>query len=365
MVLNSNKLDAIKSEFPKYLLDKELLNKVLDVYISILKHIEDELDFKVNYAELEAFSEDIYYIFKIVEKMGYLRDDLGIEQIQSNLLRNMDDIDKFNLSLFKRNRSTPAGIKFLYNMMKKTGMFGPFSNLNAPINVIYNENQLRTARIETDIPKALYYKTIGYSTHPLGYALDIFNIIYYQFTDQVLLKKTYKNPVVKVNCSDSQGNLTTVFNPLEAPHNYEIVNHFSNSNGTTLQVNIEFSNGYKLIKQFNGDIVLYDDDGNLETTYPGINCALYFNPGTVTLQSRVKDTFVATSEVINTDQVNNKKDNVVTLDGGFLFDDGHLFDGGDVNYVYAKDKFNIEFAIVNTASFDEVGVVFDDGHNFG
>jgi len=259
-------------ENPLNLLDTDfLIKKYEDTSNTRFDDVRREI-FKIHLQEIfQTFeeigdSEEIYNKFKsIYESLNVSTDDL---KIVADIDKSIDSQYLDASKSFKTKKGTRSGFFFVYDIINKAGIQA--INADEFFNLIEgtaeNPNTPYEYTVETSLYKEVFQKTVVPLAHPVGFNWNFIRLLFLTMEDYFGLEQIKTLGETSLTC---YGSGETTINQVEIVKSgvYGSVKDFliSENQDKQEQVIIDYNpldgskgNGLRLLKDFNGSVVLYD-----------------------------------------------------------------------------------------------------------
>jgi hypothetical protein len=261
----------------------EAIDENMPTAVDISK-IADSKNPEIKNELLKTYLENITFAFKkaitddtVVKRLTKAYNDLGMQYVpisENSLFQKVNISEYFSTSKgFKQSKGKATGIEYAYNLLRKMNI-QPLDNSEETIDPIFsvkegtekNPNEPFTFIVTGSLYKEIYEASVKPIAHPVGFGYLYYRLMQLNFIDYIDLYISYKNVVIKVNCSsgtsDDYSNIPVISIDKET-------DEYSN-----LKITIVFSDNTKLIKDFSGLITLYKIDNTIIKQYSS-GCSLF------------------------------------------------------------------------------------------
>ena len=258
----TNALDALSANYPKakYI---SLLTEITNLIIST------ENDFNISFYTEEANNAD-------GQSLGG-----SIANISSDTLKEY----LYTAKAFKQRKGTLSALKYGYNIIRQSGVqeVGTTSAVNDTLfNVEYgtieNPSEPFYFRITGSLIPEVYENAVVPIVHPLGFGYDYIRLMKLSFLELGLVVEQQSNYDVKIVCDNG----ATIY-PIPSTDIINVKKEYDDFGDVKITVYLidtatiavgQTSSGYKIVRDFNSLVYLYDQYDNLLIDYPDY-CALY------------------------------------------------------------------------------------------
>lgn len=260
----SNALDAFSANYPKskYI---ALLTEMTNLLIST------ESEYNINFfsqANLESDGDST--------GTGGALSSMGSEKLKEYL---------YTAKAFKQRKGTLSALKYGYNVVRQSGI-QDVGTTDAVTDTLFdvqygtdtNPNEPFYFRITGSLLPALYDNAVVPIAHPLGFGYEYLRLMKLAFSELDLVKEQQSNYDVKIVCDN--GNYSYPINAIDIINITKVYDDFGDVRITVYltedaEIASSFSStGYKIVRDYNSLVYLYDEFDNILIDYPDF-CALY------------------------------------------------------------------------------------------